>query len=359
MPWTGQQFAERHNHSLAPHQAAHAARIANAILDRGEPEGIAIATANRWAQHHAAGGGIAGYDDGGATGTTPTSGVGGIAPSAQTTNPIYQGLIQRYASYPVEKLRELQGILGGTPQGQIVSKLLQQKQTQPNAGGQIAGQPQQAQQQQAPQQMPVSQQTGAVGTPPVMRRGGGIANRDAGGGMAGVPLSMADPWWTRQESYNEDRPQSGGGYLSGATMGRADALKTTAPAGSYVIPADVMAGLGDGNNMAGAKVMDRILSTGPHGVPMPRAGRGMGAPRPPRPMQTEAKGGGVQAGGVGGVTPVALSHGEYVVAPEHVLRVGHGSLKRGHAVLDRLVVELRRRHIAKLKALPGPVRAAA
>jgi len=54
MPWTGKQFAERHNKSLGPESAARAARIANAMLDRGVPEGEAIATANKNAKRKAA-----------------------------------------------------------------------------------------------------------------------------------------------------------------------------------------------------------------------------------------------------------------------------------------------------------------
>jgi hypothetical protein len=295
----------------------------------------------------------------------------------------------------------------------VIGRILQQKRTQPNAGGQVAGQVP-GQQMQAP----TAQQAASAGGQPIMNRGGGIARahggpmyednnnvptprqysqhlrdtfppakvqpvvlvpmtnraaappepaneranggiarRDAGGGMAGVPLSMADPWWTRQDAYSEQRG-GGSGFLSGASMGRADAIRTSAPAGSYVLPADVVAGLGDGNSMAGAKVMDRILATGPHGTPLPRPSRGMGIPRPPRPMPYEAKGGGVQGSG-SGATAVALSHGEYVLAPHHVIRIGHGSLSRGHKILDKLVLELRRRNIEKLKRLPGPVRAAA
>lgn len=57
MPWTPTQFASRHNHSLHGERAAHASRIANAVLRSGVPEGESIAVANRWAQHHRADGG--------------------------------------------------------------------------------------------------------------------------------------------------------------------------------------------------------------------------------------------------------------------------------------------------------------
>jgi uncharacterized protein YdaT len=47
MPWTGPQFANRHNKSLKGGAAEKAAAQANAILRSGASEGIAIATANK------------------------------------------------------------------------------------------------------------------------------------------------------------------------------------------------------------------------------------------------------------------------------------------------------------------------
>lgn len=47
MPWTAAQFREKHNKKLSPEAAAHAAKMANAILNRGGSESIAIATASK------------------------------------------------------------------------------------------------------------------------------------------------------------------------------------------------------------------------------------------------------------------------------------------------------------------------
>lgn len=47
MPWTAESFKSKHNHKLSKSQAAKAAKIANAMLARGVPEGEAIATANK------------------------------------------------------------------------------------------------------------------------------------------------------------------------------------------------------------------------------------------------------------------------------------------------------------------------
>lgn len=338
MPWTPHSFASRHNHSLTPPQAAHAARIANAILRSGAPEGTAIAVANHYFQHRDAGGGV-----------DPTqAGVGGITPSAQSMAPLQQGLVQQYASLPTEKLQEMAARAGGSPQGQIIRSVLQRKLTQPNA--QPMPQPQQ---QAAP--APGAPNAGAGFGPPTMRRGGAMPHRDLGGAN-GVPLSMASPWWTRSEARGADQSAGGGGFLAGTTGGRADAVKTQAPAGSYVLPADVVAGLGDGNSLAGARVWDEILRSGPWGTPQARPARGMGAPRAPSARGDPAgfRAGGVN-GGAGKPQPVALSHGEIVVSDADVRRIGRGDMKAGWRELDRFVLEQRKKYADKLRKLPGPV----
>lgn len=50
MPWTGKSFAAKHNHKLSGAGAAKAARIATGMVKAGEPEGLAIATANARAE---------------------------------------------------------------------------------------------------------------------------------------------------------------------------------------------------------------------------------------------------------------------------------------------------------------------
>lgn len=50
MPWTGKQFASKHNHKLSGPQANKAAKQATAMVKAGVPEGEAIATANKRAE---------------------------------------------------------------------------------------------------------------------------------------------------------------------------------------------------------------------------------------------------------------------------------------------------------------------
>jgi uncharacterized protein YdaT len=52
LPWTGKEFASKHNKKLKGARAAKAASIANAMLRSGADEGIAIATANKYANWH-------------------------------------------------------------------------------------------------------------------------------------------------------------------------------------------------------------------------------------------------------------------------------------------------------------------
>lgn len=53
MPWSPGSFASKHNHSLSKAGAAKASSMANAMLRSGTPEGVAIATANKYANKHA------------------------------------------------------------------------------------------------------------------------------------------------------------------------------------------------------------------------------------------------------------------------------------------------------------------
>lgn len=53
MPWSPGEFASRHNHGLSKAGAAKASSMANAMLRSGTPEGVAIATANKYANKHA------------------------------------------------------------------------------------------------------------------------------------------------------------------------------------------------------------------------------------------------------------------------------------------------------------------
>ncbi len=184
----------------------------------------------------------------------------------------------------------------------------------------------------------------------MFKRGGQVAR--AGGGDMGISPGMASPWWTKREATGADS-----GFLHGTTPGRADSIQTTAPAGAYVLPADVIAGLGEGNSLAGARVADAIFSTGPHGIPQSPQRVGRGPPRPPPEFREEVKrGGAVKLFNGAGTKPVALSHGEYVISPEYCRWLGNGDVVDAHRKLDQWVLQKRKETIAKMRSLPPPVK---
>jgi len=224
-------------------------------------------------------------------------------PPVGRDDPVTQGLVERYDGMPVERLHEVVGMIGSTPQGQIAREVLQRK-------------------------LAFSGQQAATGGA-IKRAMGGMMPRQAAGAARG--------------------------YLGGPSLGRADNVHTGAPPGSYVLPADIIAGLGDGNNLAGAHIAELMFGTAPFGISMPRGGGGRGLPSPPAPSQV-ADGGMVQPEGDDRVAPVLLSDGEYVIDPETVRKIGGGDMKRGHRILDAFVLTERRKHIRKLKKLPGPVK---
>ena len=266
------------------------------------------------------------FDAGG--GIDPTTGAGGMPPIGQGMNPMQQGMVAQYARLPTEKLQEMASRTAGSAQGQLVQKILQQRQMQP-------------------------QQTAQQPAPQLAQRGGGIAARASGGDM-GISPSQGDPWWTRSEASGLNHGATG--FLHGTTAGRADAIQTQAPSGAYVLPADVVAGLGEGNSLAGARIIQQAISTGPHGTPLPHGGGGARLPHANAPQMAAHGGGIADAAPPANPVPVMLSHGEFVVPPEAVQRIGGGDLHHGHRVLDKFVETQRANQIKRLKSLPGPVK---
>jgi hypothetical protein len=119
------------------------------------------------------------------------------------------------------------------------------------------------------------------------------------------------------------------------------------PSGSYVIPADIISAMGEGNTMAGFAHMKRIFS----GAPYSGAGMPYGGNSGPygSDMPGKAEGGQIDSG-----VPIVAAGGEYVVAPHEVAWAGDGDIDVGHKVLDDFVKEYRKKTIKTLKNLPGP-----
>ncbi len=186
----------------------------------------------------------------------------------------------------------------------------------------------------------------------------------------GGSMAMDSPWWERSESRDIDRPMYG--FAMGTGGGRTDKNNVATASGSYVLPADVVSGLGAGNSLAGASVIDKMMRTLPFGVQQMSGGRrGPGPPRPPAPFHDQpeklqiAKGGGVQKDDQEDV-PIATADGEIILHPDQVAAIGAAylpedqahdyekALAYGHRLLDSFVKHTRGRVIKDLQELPGP-----
>jgi hypothetical protein len=121
------------------------------------------------------------------------------------------------------------------------------------------------------------------------------------------------------------------GPIHSSVQGRTDHLPMHVPSGSYVIPADIVSSIGEGNTMAGFKIMNKIV--GDHG----------GLPR------HYASG-----GYTGELAPIVAAGGEYVIPPEAVLSIGEGDMDAGHKELDNFVNDWRAKTVKTLQKLPGP-----
>lgn len=110
--------------------------------------------------------------------------------------------------------------------------------------------------------------------------------------------------------------------------GRTDDLEISVPAESFVIPADIVSAIGQGNTAAGFKVLEQMF--------------------PEQPVQ--------RAAGGAAPVPIVAAGGEFVVTPEHVATIGGGDVKKGHRELEKFVRSIRAKTIKALKKLPGPAR---
>jgi len=121
------------------------------------------------------------------------------------------------------------------------------------------------------------------------------------------------------------------GPIHSAVAGRTDHLPMHVPSGSYVIPADIISAMGEGNTMAGFKIMNDITKMY-GGLPKAFASGGM----------------------PGEKVPIVAAGGEYVIPPEVVINIGNGDMDFGHTELDDFVKKMRANTVKTLKSLPGP-----
>jgi len=128
----------------------------------------------------------------------------------------------------------------------------------------------------------------------------------------------------RQEFANGGAVHAG--PLYGHDGGRTDTLPIDVSAGSYVIPADIVSALGEGNTSGGIRVLQDMF------------------PEQPKSLHYAS----------GGAVPIMAAGGELVLSPEQVAALGGGDLNIGHQILDEFVKRTRNETIRTLKSLPGP-----
>jgi len=145
------------------------------------------------------------------------------------------------------------------------------------------------------------------------------------------------------------------GPIHSPVAGRTDHLPMHVHSGSYVIPADIISAMGEGNTMAGFRVANSIF----HPVVKPQS---MFKPIPYMSgtpganaylgMPGKAKGGSTAE--VPQLVPIVAAGGEYVIPPDVVSRLGNGDMDVGHRELDDFVIKMRSKTVKTLRKLPGP-----
>jgi hypothetical protein len=115
------------------------------------------------------------------------------------------------------------------------------------------------------------------------------------------------------------------GPIVGDTGGRADKVPMSVPDGAYVIPADIVSGLGEGNTGAGMVQLGKMF---------PKS--------KPRIMRESP-----------GAVPILAADGEFVVSPDSILD-RWDDLDYGHQSLDAWVLHERQQLIETLEGLAPP-----
>lgn len=120
------------------------------------------------------------------------------------------------------------------------------------------------------------------------------------------------------------------GAIKAPVAGRTDHLPVHVPSGSYVVPADIVSAIGEGNTEHGFDILDYMMKSRAEGGP---AQEPQGEP-----------------------VAVVVAGGEYVIPPQGVAAFGGGDMDAGHKALDDWVKSERAATIKTLKSLPGPKR---
>lgn len=173
---------------------------------------------------------------------------------------------------------------------------------------------------------------------------GGSPAGDGGGTMGGA---MAKGGLAGMGKMKSIMPHVG--PIHSHVAGRTDHLPMHVKSGSYVIPADIISAMGEGNTMAGFKAAKIAFGGTPYG----KSAAPYGQPMTPygADLPKKASGGEILEENL---VPIIAAGGEYVIPPEAVVQIGKGDLDFGHKILDAFVKKMRAKTIKTLSKLPGP-----
>jgi len=157
------------------------------------------------------------------------------------------------------------------------------------------------------------------------------------------------------------------GPIHSGVAGRTDHLPMHVESGAYVIPADIVSSMGEGNTMNGFKQIKRIFGglpgnqqAEPYAQPADAYGQGASpygeGSSAPYGGDLPGKAGGGPAGGGRPPVGIVAAGGEYVLHPTEVQAAGDGDIDMGHRVLDEFVKRMRAKAVKTLRSLPGPKR---
>jgi hypothetical protein len=178
------------------------------------------------------------------------------------------------------------------------------------------------------------------------------------------------PWFVR----NEARGLAHSGPIPSIVPGRTDRHNMRVSGGTYVLPADHVSGIGQGNTNAGFAILSHMFGMGPYGSKALGIKHGSGAPRVSAPRMQRPFGsdeGGSRGQGQGQPVDVVTAGGEFNVPPHVVEAIGYpiwqekmrtgqptkSPLDEGHGALDQWVMDFRhKKHVPTLKNLPNPAK---
>jgi hypothetical protein len=143
--------------------------------------------------------------------------------------------------------------------------------------------------------------------------------------------------------------------INSSVAGRTDRIPMRTAPGSFVLPADVVSGLGQGNTNAGAKLWGQAIShsIGPMGIQNAMRSRAVRAPT--AQISRGVTKGFAQGGDTDDLVPIVTAGGECLVDPEFVRELGQGDPELGKKTLSNSVLMVRKHVISHLQKLPRPV----